>query len=102
MTSPNLGTIIWGMERTPKLAGPGKAHREGISLAELFAKFPIMPPPRSGSWIRGGLKARSGVPIAALITSRSGAKHKTMPLRVQRLRKRFSVRTGTVIARKSE
>ena len=80
-----------------KKKGPGLAHRKGLSLPELVHMFPNDATaeawfadtrwpngpqcPRCGSW-----------------RIQSGTAHKTMPYRCRECRKRFSVRSSTIMA----
>ena len=76
--------------------GPGKSHRHGISLAKLFRMFPD-----NATAERWFIEQRWPDGIAChycgSIHVQTGAKHKTMPFRCRDCRKRFSVRTGTVM-----
>ena len=76
--------------------GPGRSHRRGISLAELFRTFPD-----DAAAERWFVEQRwpDGIVCHHCGSERvqTGAKHKTMPLRCRDCRKRFSVRTGTVM-----
>ena len=74
---------------------PGRSHRTGISLAELFRMFPDDAAERwfvEKRWPDGVCCHYCGSENV-----QTGAKHKTMPLRCRDCRKRFSVRTGTVM-----
>ena len=75
---------------------PGKAHRKGITLAELFHRFPD--DATAERWFAQqrwpeGLHC----PYCGSTNAQSGAKHKTMPYRCREKEcaKRFSVRTKT-------
>ena len=76
--------------------GPGRSDRRGISLAELFRIFPD-----DAAAERWFVEQRWPNGIAChhcgSVRVQTGAKHKTMPLRCRDCRKRFSVRTGTVM-----
>ena len=76
--------------------GPGKSHRRGISLQELFRLFPN--DKAAEAWL---IRQRWPNGIAChhcgSLNVQTGAAHKTMPLRCRDCRKRFSVRTGTVM-----
>ena len=78
--------------------GPGKANRGGLSLAEMFRKFPDDAAAEAyfmeARWPKG-----PHCPYCGSINVLTGAKHKTMPLRCREkgCRKRFSVRTKTVM-----
>ena len=75
---------------------PGRSHRTGISLAELFRTFPD-----DASAERWFVEKRwpNGIccHYCGSISVQTGAKHRTMPFRCRDCRKRFSVRTGTVL-----
>ena len=77
---------------------PGKAHREGISLAQLFRPFPD--DATAEAWF---VKKRwpNGIhcPHCGSDNVQTGAKHKTMPYRCREKEcaKRFSTKTGTVM-----
>ena len=75
---------------------PGKSHRKGLTLAELFRMFPD--DPTAERWFAEqrwpeGLHC----PYCGSTNVQSGAKHKTMPYRCREKEcaKRFSVRTKT-------
>ena len=75
---------------------PGRSHRTGISLAELFRTFPD-----DAAAERWFVEKRwpNGIccHYCGSISVQTGAKHRTMPFRCRDCRKRFSVRTGTVL-----
>lgn len=77
---------------------PGKSHRKGISLVELMRKFPDDATAESWfaetRWPNG-----PACPHCGSTHVLSGAKHATMPYRCREkgCRKRFSVKTGTVM-----
>ena len=75
---------------------PGRSHRTGISLAELFRTFPD-----DAAAERWFVEKRwpNGIccHYCGSISVQTGAKHQTMPFRCRGCRKRFSVRTGTVM-----
>ena len=76
--------------------GPGKSHREGLSLIEVFRKFPD--DAAAERWLtecRWG--SEPACPHCGSVNVQTGAKHKTMPLRCRDCRKRFSVRVGTAM-----
>ena len=79
-------------------SAPGRSHRKGISLKKLFQMFPD--DATAEAWF---VKLRWPNGIACHYCGSThvltGAKHKTMPYRcrVKGCRKRFSVRTGTVM-----
>ncbi len=76
---------------------PGKHYREGLTLAEFFRKFPD--DATAEAWFA---KTRwpdgPHCPDCDSERVQSGAAHPTMPYRCRDCRKRFSVRTGTVMA----
>lgn len=76
--------------------GPGKHYRRGLTLAELFRRFPD--DATAEAWF---VEERWGgephCPHCGHTSVQSGAKHKTMPFRCRGCRKRFSVRTGTTM-----
>ena len=78
--------------------GPGRAARQGISLAQLFEMFPD-----DAAAERWFVTQRWGdapyCPHCGSFNVQSGAAHKTMPYRCRDCRKRFSVRTATVMER---
>ena len=75
---------------------PGRSHRRGISLAELFRRFPDNDAAEqwlvSERWPDG-----IACPHCGSMNVQTGASHKTMPFRCRDCRKRFSVRTGSVM-----
>ena len=75
---------------------PGRSHRTGISLSELFRTFAD-----DASAERWFVEKRwpNGIccHYCGSISVQTGAKHRTMPFRCRDCRKRFSVRTGTVL-----
>ncbi len=75
---------------------PGKHFREGISLVELFKKFPN--DNKAEEWL---IKTRwpEGIacPHCGSVRVNEKATHKTMPFRCRDCLKRFSVKTGTVM-----
>ena len=75
---------------------PGKSHRKGMSVTELVAMFPDNATAETWfaetRWPNG-----PWCPHCGSINIQSGAAHKTMPYRCRDCRKRFSVRTGTVM-----
>lgn len=78
---------------------PGKSYRNGISLIDLFKKFPD--DKAAENWFISN-RWKDGEVICPHCHSGNvlvGAKHKTMPFRCREkdCRKRFSVRTGTVM-----
>lgn len=77
-------------------SGPGRAEREGLTLVELFGMFPD--DATAEAWFaaqRWPDGARC--PHCDHASVQSGAKHPTMPYRCRGCKKRFSVKTGTVM-----
>ena len=78
------------------MAGPGKDYRKGLSLPELMDMFPDDATAEAffaeERWPDG-----VGCPHCGSLNVQSGAAHKTMPYRCRDCRKRFSVKTGTVM-----
>ena len=78
--------------------GPGKAYRKGMTLAELFKMFPDNA--TAEQWFAEQRWGDSPhCPHCGTFNVQSGAAHKTMPYRCRDCRKRFSVRTATVMER---
>lgn len=81
----------------PTRKGPGQSFRKGLSLPELVRMFPDDATAEAWftdtRWPNGLL-----CPYCQSERVLSGAAHKTMPYRCRDCRKRFSVRTGTVMA----
>ena len=83
-----------------KMAGkaPGKSHRKGISLKAIMRMFPD--DAAAEAWF-AATRWPDGphCPVCGSVNVQSGAAHKTMPYRCRerKCRKRFSVRTGTVM-----
>ena len=77
-------------------SAPGKHYRKGLSLVELVRMFPD--DETAEAWF---METRWPDDVACHHCGSTnvliGAKHKTMPLRCRDCRKRFSVRTGTVM-----
>ena len=75
---------------------PGKHFRKGMSLVEVMRMFPD--DATAEAWF---VKARwpNGIhcPCCGSVSVQDGAAHKTMPYRCRDCRKRFSVKTGTVM-----
>ncbi|MCY3801385.1 MAG: IS1595 family transposase [Chloroflexi bacterium] len=75
---------------------PGQHRRKGIPLTELFRMFPD--DQTAEKWLAeqrwGG---EPHCPHCGSTRVQSGAKHNTMPYRCRACRKRFSVRTGTIM-----
>ncbi len=78
--------------------GPGKRHRRGITLRDLFRMFPD-DDTAERHFMRQRWPDGPYCPYCSSANVLSGAKHKTMPFRCREksCRKRFSVRTGTVM-----
>ena len=78
--------------------GPGKSHREGISLVELFRRFPD--DATAEAWfVKRRWPHGIACPHCGSTNVQTGAKHKTMPYRCREKEcaKRFSPKTGTVM-----
>ena len=77
-------------------SGPGRCYREGISLVELSRMFPDNAAAErwfvEQRWPDGVCCHHCGSENV-----QTGAKHKTMPFRCRDCRKRFSVKTGTIM-----
>ena len=77
---------------------PAKSHRTGISMVELFRRFPV--DATAEAWF---IERRwpNGIarPHCGSLNVQTGAKHKTMPFRCREKEcaKRFSAKTGTVM-----
>ena len=78
--------------------GPGKTSRRGITLAQIFRMFPDDNAAEK-YFIKTRWPNRPHCPYCGSTSVLSGAKHKTMPYRCRQreCRKRFSVRTKTVM-----
>ena len=76
--------------------GPGRAHRKGITLVELLKLFPD---DEAAELFFIKKRWPDGIACHWCGSTRVqvGCKHKTMPFRCRDCRKRFSVRTGTVM-----
>ena len=78
------------------MGAPGQAHRNGITLVDLIRMFPDDATAEAffadERWPNGVACPRCGS-----VSVQSGAAHKTMPYRCRDCRKRFSVKTGTVM-----
>ena len=79
-----------------KQPAPGRSHRKGVTLPELFRRFPDNA--TAEQWF---METRWPNEVichhCGSDSVQTGAAHKTMPLRCRDCRKRFSVRTGTVM-----
>ena len=75
-------------------SGPGRSHRKGISLPELFRLFPD---DAAAEWwlIEQRWQGEITCPRCQSTRVQTGASHPTMPMRCRDCRRRFSVRTGT-------
>ena len=85
------------MKRDANGKDPGKSYRKGLSTIDVMRMFPD--DESAASWIVGarwpdGPKC----PHCGSDRVQAGAAHPTMPFRCCACRKRFSVRTGTVMA----
>ena len=77
-------------------SAPGKDYRAGITLKGLFKMFPD--DAAAEAWFAEQRWAGEPVcPYCGTFNVQSGAAHKTMPYRCRDCRKRFSVRTDTVM-----
>ena len=75
----------------------GKAYRKGTTLAQIFEMFPD--DDAAEQWFAGiRWPNRLGCPNCGSVSVQDGCKHKTMPYRCRDCAKKFSVRTGTVMA----
>ena len=76
---------------------PGKHYRKGLTLPEFFRKFPD--DATAEAWFAETRWADGPrCPHCNSDRVQANAAHKTMPYRCRECRKRFSVRTGTVMA----
>ncbi len=76
--------------------GPGHSYQRGLTLAQLFNRFPDNA--TAEAWFaRQRWGAEPYCPHCGSFNVQSGAAHKTMPYRCRDCRKRFSVRTATVM-----
>lgn len=77
-------------------SAPGKAYREGMSLVEIVQMFPT--DVSAETWFAETRWPDGPVcPYCESPNVQTGAKHKTMAYRCRPCRKRFSVKTGTVM-----
>ena len=77
---------------------PGKHFRQGMTLIEAMRMFPD--DAAAQTWfVKVRWPTGPACPYCGSVNVLSGAKHKTMPYRCREkeCRKRFSVRTGTVM-----
>ena len=80
-----------------KQSAPGKHYRKGLALSELFQMFPD--DDAAEAWfIERRWPDGPRCPHCDCGNVQDGAKHKTMRFRCRGCRKRFSTRTGTVLA----
>ena len=81
----------------PKKKGPGQSFRKGLSLPELIKMFPD--DQAAEAWF-GQCRWPHGpqCPNCGSWKIQEGAAHKSMPYRCRECRKRFSVRSKTVMA----
>ena len=78
--------------------GPGKSHRTGISMVEIFRRFPD--DATAEAWfVNRRWPHGISCPHCGSMNVQTGAKHKTMPYRCREKEcaKRFSPKTGTVM-----
>lgn len=83
-------------------SAPGKHHREGVSLIELFARFPD--DEAAARWFEVARWGETGTPdhcpmCGATDKVKVIASRKPLPFRCGECRRYFSVRTGTVMHR---
>lgn len=82
-----------------KANSPGKSHRKGVSLKAILRRFPSNE--KAEQWfIRQRWPSGVCCPYCGSRNVQIGCQHKTMPFRCRQKacgRKRFSVRTGTVM-----
>ena len=78
------------------MTAPGQAHRAGISVIELAKMFPD-DATAEAFFIEERWPDGPECPYCESDNVQSGASHKTMPFRCRTCRKRFSVKTGTVM-----
>ena len=77
--------------------GPGWEHRKGLSLVQIVRRFPD--DDAAEAWFAETRWPGGPVcPHCGSVRVQSGAAHATMPYRCRDCRKRFSVKTGTVMA----
>lgn len=75
---------------------PGKTLRQGITLTQLLRWFPD-DATAERRFAKQRWHGEEYCPHCGSLNVQTGAKHKTMPYRCRDCRKRFSVRTGTVM-----
>ena len=81
---------------TTEIKAPGKHYRKGMSLIEAMRMFPD--DGAAEAWFtRIRWPEGPSCPHCHSENVQSGAKHKTMPYRCRTCRKRFSLKTGTVM-----
>ena len=74
--------------------GPGRAHRRGITLRQLFQRFPDDAAAEK-FFVRRRWPNGIACPRCGSMSIETGTAHKTMPFRCRDCRRWFSVRTGT-------
>ena len=85
------------LRRTMAQQGPGRHHREGLSLVQITRMFPD--DATAEAWFAQTRWPNGPVcPHCGSIRVQSGAAHRTMPYRCRDCRRRFSVKTDTVMA----
>ena len=75
-------------------SGPGRAHRRGITLKELFQRWPNDAAAEK-LFVKWRWPNGIACPHCGSVNIETGTAHKTMPYRCRDCRKWFSVRTGT-------
>ncbi len=78
------------------MKAPGKASRTGITLTDLIRMFPD-DATAEAFFAAERWPAGVGCPACGSVNVQTGASHPTMPYRCRDCRKRFSVKTGTVM-----
>ena len=93
----SAGSTVTPLAHTVGMTAPGKHYRKGLTLSELFEMFPDDATAEAWiverRWPTGVLCAHCGHNSV-----QDGAAHKTMRFRCRGCPKRFSTRTGTVLA----
>ena len=74
--------------------GPGRAHRRGITLKELFKRWPNDAAAEK-TFVKWRWPKGIGCPHCGSMNVLTKSKHRTMPYQCRDCRKWFSVRTGT-------
>jgi len=90
-------STAWSVPGPKRRQAPGKHYRKGLTLSDLFAMFPD--DAVAEEWFIAH-RWPDGVtcPHCASANVQDGAKHPTQRYRCRGCRKRFSARTGTVLA----